>query len=264
MNSENNIYQHFRSDEKSFIDAMLDAVYTVEERYMPYLTHFLNPREQHILRALIGEQDSISVRFFGGYEGAERKRAMITPPYYDLQMTDFNVQLFEVDYPINYYTLSHGQVMGSALNIGLKREVFGDIIQDDEHFQFFADAELSPFIQQELTRVGKAPVTVFEQDLKNVVSVEVEWKEKTASIASMRLDNVVAAAFNLSRQKSKEYIQRDAIKLNWKLENRVNAEVDVADMISVRGHGRIRLDERLGISRKGHERVLFSILDRNR
>ncbi|HET6871623.1 MAG TPA: RNA-binding protein, partial [Sporolactobacillaceae bacterium] len=67
------IYQHFREEERPFIDSILEWKHQIIERYTPKLTDFLDPRQQHIIKALISEGDQVEVKLWGGYENAERK-----------------------------------------------------------------------------------------------------------------------------------------------------------------------------------------------
>ena len=60
------IYQHFRNDERPFIDSIFDWIYRVEDYYTPYLTNFLDPRQQYILRSIIGNRENIKLEFYGG------------------------------------------------------------------------------------------------------------------------------------------------------------------------------------------------------
>ncbi|MER3115534.1 RNA-binding protein, partial [Bacillus altitudinis] len=48
------IYQHFRKDERAFIDQALEWKRIVQEQYRMKLTDFLDPREQVILSAVTG------------------------------------------------------------------------------------------------------------------------------------------------------------------------------------------------------------------
>ncbi len=61
------IYQHFRPEEKEFIDQVLNWKEYVEQTYAPKLTDFLDPREQLILKMIIGESRRSSVRIFGRF-----------------------------------------------------------------------------------------------------------------------------------------------------------------------------------------------------
>ena len=48
------IYQHFRPEEKEFIDQALNWIDQVKNSYAPKLTDFLDPRQQQILSFLTG------------------------------------------------------------------------------------------------------------------------------------------------------------------------------------------------------------------
>ena len=67
-----NIYQHFRP-KKGFIDQVLNWQNFVEKTFTSKLTDFLDPREQHILRMVIGTHADLKVEFFGGSQNSERK-----------------------------------------------------------------------------------------------------------------------------------------------------------------------------------------------
>ena len=60
-----NIYQHFREDEQSFIDQVVDWILQVENQYAPYLTNFLNPRQLFIVEAIVRQYDTIYYQAFG-------------------------------------------------------------------------------------------------------------------------------------------------------------------------------------------------------
>ncbi len=257
------IYQHFRKNEQSFIDSIFDWIYRVEDYYTPYLTNFLDPRQQYILRSIIGNRENIKLEFYGGYDDAERKRALISPLYLKSSPADFEIQLFEIDYPSDFLKISHGQVLGSSLALGIDREKFGDIITDGERWQFFVDEQLTEFIRLEFTRIGRHSILVEPLDLEGAIDVKEKYEEKTVSVSSYRIDAVISSAFNLSRAKVKELIQADKVKLNWNLIDQPSLEIDLYDVVSVRGLGRVMINERIGQSRKNNEIIDLKILNRN-
>ncbi|MGA3513612.1 RNA-binding protein, partial [Lactiplantibacillus plantarum] len=69
-----NVYQHFRSEERPFIDTVEDWIEQVNMQYAPVLTEFLDPRQAFILETLVRQESELKFRFFGGYEEAERSR----------------------------------------------------------------------------------------------------------------------------------------------------------------------------------------------
>lgn len=50
-----NVYQHFRKEEQSFIDTVIGWIRNVEDQYTPYLTNFLDPRQLHIVKQSLGK-----------------------------------------------------------------------------------------------------------------------------------------------------------------------------------------------------------------
>ena len=61
------IYQHFRPEERGFIDQVLNWKDFVENKYAPKLTDFLDPREQQILKMIIGQQTALISVFLEGH-----------------------------------------------------------------------------------------------------------------------------------------------------------------------------------------------------
>lgn len=257
------IYQHFRNEERPFIDSIFDWIYRVEDYYTPHLTSFMNPRQQYILRSIIGNRETIKLEFYGGYDDAERKRALISPLYSEISPDDFDIQLFEIEYPRDFLKISHGQILGSSLSLGIDREKFGDIITDGERWQFFVDKKLREFIRLELTKIGRHSVLAKAVDPGQAVEVKEKYEEKRVSISSFRIDAVISSAFNFSRAKAKDFIQADKIKLNWNTISQSSIEVDLYDVVSVRGFGRVMIDEMIGQSRKNKEIINLKILNRN-
>lgn len=121
------IYQHFRKDEHPFIDQILTWREQVERTYRPRLTDFLDPREQQILAMLVGtEADDLQLKQFGGGKYTERKRALIAPFYEPVTEDMFQLALLETSYPNKFVTISHRDVLGAFLSLGLKRTKLGD------------------------------------------------------------------------------------------------------------------------------------------
>ncbi|MDR6997980.1 RNA-binding protein [Neobacillus niacini] len=236
-----NIYQHFRPEEREFIDQVLHWKDYVESLYSPRLTDFLDPREQHILKMLIGENGSIQYRLFGGNSGVERKRALIIPDYYSENPDDFQIALFEIEYPGKFVTIEHPKVLGTLMSLGLKRGKFGDILFEDERVQFFASKEIGEYIKMNLQSIGRATVRLKEMELEKAISSKDEWVETETTVSSLRLDTVVSGIHHLSRQKSQLLIGQGLVKVNWTLTENPSFECDAGDLISVRGHGRVKI-----------------------
>lgn len=258
-----NIYQHFREDEQSFIDQVVDWILQVENQYAPYLTIFLNPRQLFIVQSVIGQYDTIQYQTFGGYEGAEQQRVLIYPPYYEPTPADFEITLFEINYPTKFAELSHGQIMGTVLATGISRGNLGDILTDGERWQFFIDTTMKEFVLMNIDRVGRVNVHLEEQPLENLVKITDKWEMEEIVVSSLRIDVVLARALNLSRNRAKSLINDQKVKVNWVEAERPDIDVEEYDILSVRGFGRVKIGPQLGTTRKDNLVLEIGLIDRN-
>lgn len=251
-----NIYQHFRPEEREFIDQVLEWKDYVNDTYSTKLTDFLDPREQQIVRTIIGNQTEIIVDFFGGLEENERKRAIIFPEYYQPREEDFQIQLLEVEYPSKFITIEHPQVLGSLMSLGLRRGKYGDILIENDRIQFLVGKEVSDYIKLQLVKIGRATISLKEVPFHEGIKVKENWLETTETVSSLRLDTVMSALLNISRQKSQEYIKHGRVKVNWTTIENPTFECGLSDVISVRGYGRSKIISIDGKTKKDKWRIV--------
>lgn len=258
-----NIYQHFRDDEKIFIDHVLDWVQQVEFQYSPYLTPFLDPREQYIVDSIIGQHSEVKAEAFGGYEAAERKRLFLSPSYFEPGQEDFQIKIAELRYPKKFADLSHGKILGTLMGAGIKREMIGDIISDGDDWQFFADESIMQFLLTTLTKVGNITTQLEEIPYTEILLPKDAWEERSETVSSLRLDVILANVFHISRQKAKELISSNKVKVNWNETERPDIVLGIHDVLSIRGYGRLRIEAIEGKTKKEKIRLKLGVLDRN-
>jgi RNA-binding protein YlmH len=251
-----NIYQHFRPEEREFIDQVINWREYVEQSYAQKLTDFLDPREQQILSTVIGKHPDVKWELSGGAPGTERKRALLFPEYIEAQKDDFQVKLFAIEYARKFINIEHRQVLGSLMSLGLKRGKFGDILIDGDTVQFFAAAEIADYITLQLESIGRATINLTELPLEQAVAIGEEWNEMNATVSSLRLDTVMSSLFNLSRQKSQLLIQQGHVKVNWTAIENAAFECGEGDIISARGYGRAKMITIEGKTKKDKYRVI--------
>jgi len=255
-----NVYQHFRPDEHPFIDKVEGWIEKVDNQYAPFLTDFLDPRQAFILETLVRQNSELKLMFYGGYEGAERKRACIYPEYYEPAQERFEIAVFEIVYPVKFTQLSHGKILGSLLSTGMKRDYFGDIITDGTRWQVMLSEHTKNYIVQELTQIGKISVRLEERNYTDILLPKDEWLEESTTLSSLRLDNLIATVYNISRQRSKQLVDSGKVKLNWKEVTRSDLQIELLDVISIRGFGRIQLKTVEGKTKKEKIRISYGVL----
>lgn len=253
------IYQHFRPEEREFIDQVLGWKNEVEMSYATKLTDFLDPREQIIVETIIGQHSDVKCRFFGGMDGSERKRALLYPDYLEPEDSDFRIDLFEINYPRKFVTLEHPAVLGSLMSLGLKRGKFGDILLDSDDIQLFVAEEISEYVRTQLTSIGKNNVSLTERPLEEAVQVKDKWVEQSATVSSLRLDTVVSGLYRISRQKSQLLVQQKHVKVNWTVIESSSFECGEGDVISVRRFGRVKIIALEGKTKKDKWKITYGL-----
>ncbi|EXJ22850.1 hypothetical protein, contains S4-like RNA binding domain protein [Alkalibacterium sp. AK22] len=259
-----NVYQHFRPEEKAFIDQVTDWLRQVEMQYTPYLTPFLDPREQFIVKSIAGQHDEVKINSYGGYEAAERSRLYLSPAYFEPEQNDFEIKIAEIRYPKKFAELSHGKILGTLMGAGVERSTIGDIVSDGERWQFFAEASIMDFLTASVTKIGNVSIQLEECPYTAIILPKDTWEERHEIVSSLRLDVVLAGVFNISRQRSKELISAGKVKVNWHETERPDMPLGVHDVVSIRGYGRVRLQNIEGKTKKEKIRLNLGVLDRNR
>ncbi|KMJ58559.1 RNA-binding protein S4 [Bacillus sp. LL01] len=250
------IYQHFRQEEHEFIDQVLEWKETVMDQYVAKLTDFLDPREQDIVRSVIGNNDDVMLALHGGAEGAERKRALLYPPYLTPTADDFLLKAYDLSYPDKFVQIEHRQILGSLMGIGLKRSKFGDIYFHEKNVQLVLSSEVSTFVELQFQEVGRVKISLTTLPLSGLNATESSWEEKSTTAASLRLDVMIASIYNLSRQKAQLLIDGKKVKINWKLVEQTAFECQEGDILSVRGYGRSKLVTIDGKTKKDKWRII--------
>lgn len=241
------------------MEQVLDWVQQVENSYVLKLTDFLDPREQQIVKQLVGKQ--LVIHDDGGFEGAERRRLILAPDYYELNLDDFEIEVRRIEYPTKFVDLTHRQVTGTLLNAGLKRQKFGDVVLDEEIVQFATTREAVGFIEMSLERVGKAKVRISSVSKEEILVVpKTEWIEGFGIVSSLRFDTVASEVLNISRQKAQALVKHGDCKVNHKVIEDASFILEPDDLLSVRGYGRIKLMEILGSTKREKIKIQYGTI----
>ncbi len=157
-----------------------------------------------------------------------------------------------MDFPIGIF-------LGTVLGLGINREKIGDILIHEDYTQIIVKKEISDFILISLKKIGRENVKIKEIKRKDLVPVKLEYREITTTASSLRLDNIISSALNLSRKESQRLIDLNFVKVNWESINRFHREIEDGDMVSVRGYGRF-IVELLGKTRKDRYRINIKLI----
>ncbi|MFB1049646.1 RNA-binding protein [Paraliobacillus sp. JSM ZJ581] len=255
------IYQHFRKDEQPFIDQMLTWKEQVEIQHRTKYSDFLDPREQQILKSLIGNDEQFVLEFFGGGEQSERQQAILSPYYQSINLSDFPIVLLQASYPNKFVTIKHRDVLGAFVSQGLARRKLGDIVIDEHNIQIAIAEDVASFVELNLKTIKNASVQWVNVSFDQAIISKEQWYERQAAVSSLRLDVLIKEIYRVSRQAAVQAITRGLIKVNFKKVENPAFHVQSGDTFSFRGKGRSRLIELLGQSKKGKWMIRYHILN---
>ena len=237
---------------KTLLAALLDKKDMCERRSVPAFSKFLSPEEQLIASRLLNHIKAEYV-VFGGREGAERAVVCFLPEYMDeggLRGGDSPIAAIRAVYK-SERELTHRDFLGSLMGLGLQREAVGDIYVLDGCCVFLVLGEIAPYVLQNMTSAGRAALSLERIAIDDIPQIEQRFETKWASVMSMRLDGVVSAAFNVSRDTAAEMIKAGRVSLDHLECLKGDKTVHSGSIISVRGMGKVQIEETGTTSRRG-------------
>lgn len=202
----------------------------------------------------------IPYTIYGGNEACERK--MIRFGSEDLfgYEEQFPITVLEIKPVMSKFSdeLNHRDFLGSLMNLGIERDTLGDIFVKDNSAILFCKDSMADYIIENLYKIKHTQVSVSKVSNDREVSL-CEKKEMSVSVASERIDSVVARVYNLSRSESAELFVSGKIYLNGRLMENESRKLSPGDVVSVRGHGKFSFVEFGGLSKKGKQYVKVEV-----
>ncbi len=216
-------------------------------------TDFLDPAVAYLLEKEQNKEE-IGFLFSGGYPDGERKMLCLFSKEYETLFTEkiaFPIALLRI--PKNkFFTLRHRDILGSFMGMGIKREKMGDILLEEDGAYIFVTEDIKEYLLTNLDRIGKNKVKIEEvKKDEDHLFQQNKGKSVSAVLTSLRLDNVISKGMGLSRGESKSMVEAGKVKLNFLEESRPDSIVEEGQIISVRGVGRLRIEELTGLTKKG-------------
>lgn len=257
MKNRDRIIRYYKGTDNGELAARLIDLADSTAKGRPYaISEFVSPGAVQIGETIQAHVPSLLFRTFGGYEGAERVKLAFVSSDYEGSV-DFNITACRVTWDARYRLLSHRDVLGSLMGLGIGRERFGDIIMQDDGAIILADTSLLQYLKQNFTKIAMVTVAVTEMPLSDITPRQEKVKEIKTTVASLRLDAIASSGFGISRTKAAEAIKGERVQVNWQLAKGPAQDVREGDVISLRGKGRMELTQITGTSRKGRIGVLL-------
>lgn len=227
------------SEENIFVKKIVRQLELVQGVGSVQSTLFMDLRQQQLFMAQTNKYSDIKVQLVCGYDGeGERKLAVICPDYIELDYVTSPIVILRTKLIDN--NLSHKDFLGAAMSLKIDREYLGDIIVKDNEAFIICHKNVAKILKEELISVKHSSTSfeVWDKPLK----FEKKYSEtRTTTVASLRVDSVVAAVLNKSRSEAVKLIKQGSVKVNQMDILHADFEIFDNDIISIRYNGKYKI-----------------------
>ena len=139
--------------------------------------------------------------------------------------------------------LTHRDLLGSLMALGLTRETLGDILVFPRWADVLATAPAAELLLSDWTDAGRVRLHTAPLPLAQLTPPQEKTKEIRDTVSSLRLDSVLAVGFSLSRGKAAEAVTSGRVQVNWTDCQKPDRPVAQGDTLTLRGLGKCVLEE---------------------
>lgn len=229
------------------------------QRDIPTYTDFLALDEQAVFRAEQSQLPPVQTVLAGGYPDAERKIVCFLPAYAEIDDPSVIPIVSLTARPEDdrfAETLTHRDYLGALMNLGIERSCVGDLVMDGNQCHLFVLEKMAEFIMREFTRVKHTGILCTRSASGEVFTPKM--KRISGSVASIRLDAVIALAFRLSRTKAVPFIEGGKVFADGLLVTSPAYSLKPGTIVAVRGLGKFRF---VGTGKETKKGRIFADID---
>ncbi len=238
---------------KNRLVELADMAYT-QNRYT--YTPFLGLAEQQAYYAVEREVAYAGVNMEGGTPLCERKMIRFGDPGYEESFPITAVRIFPKA-PKFSENLTHRDFLGSLMNLGIERDVLGDLFveaQKEQGALLFCHENIADYIVEHLDRVRHTNVSC--KRVEGEIAVQSAEPERiSVTVSSPRADGVISKVYNLSREESRDLFNNGRVFINGIQTQNASCQLKEEDAVTVRGFGKFIFYGQTGVSKKGKDRV---------
>lgn len=244
----------FRDQDKNYISGLYEDVELCRNIEVPiYTKDFLTP---DIYMKLKANENKLGVMVQGNGVFEDCERRMVKFSVHQDTSEDFELDVLIVTNKSKFKELGHRDYLGSIMALGIKRNLFGDLVVEGNKCYIPVASSVSNYIIDNLNQIGNCPCTVEILNEDEEQLPKINFNEKNIIATSLRIDNVVPGICNISRARGTELINGGAVLLNYQICDRKDKIVEINDTITIRGFGKFKVRSIIGETGKGRIKLL--------
>ena len=235
-------------EDRLLLAKVLDRAEQARRRNIPVSTDFLSPAQQALAEDLLRLEGVTAYQKTGGYDGAERCVLLFLPDW--MEDGEPPIRFLRASYRVED-GLSHRDLLGSLMALGVAREKLGDILAGEDSADVCVLEGIAAFLLQNWESAGRAKLRVASIPPEDLRVPEVQCETYRDTVSSLRLDAVASSGFRLSRGRAAELVTAGRVQVNWRECVKPDRLLVQGDTVTARGFGRIELAEVGSLTRKG-------------
>jgi RNA-binding protein YlmH len=142
------------------------------------------------------------------------------------------------------------------MNLGIERDQIGDILAGDKEAYIFATPDIAQMMEKELIRIRHTSVRCSIVNAGDC-NIEPKFEEISGSVASERIDAILAFVYHLSRSEAQKLIESESVFIDGRTAYSGGYDLKQGARVSVRGHGKFIYIGTTNTTRKG--RLFISV-----
>ena len=244
-------------EDRLLLAKVLDRAEQAARRNIPTATDFLSPQQQALALDLLrraGVPESAYLRT-GGYDGAERALILFLPDWMEPETAESPLRCLRASFRPED-RLSHRDILGSLMGMGIVREKVGDILVSPESADLIVLDTVAEFLLSSWNSAGRARLAVTEIPAAHLHIPEVRCEEVRDTVSSLRLDAVCSTGFRMARGKAADLISSGHVQVNWRPCTKADKLLTEGDTVSARGFGKFQLAAVGGVTKKGRTAIV--------
>lgn len=242
-------------DELQILKArLLDLAEKAYKQNIYTYTGFLNAGELAILDSLRDELNFVDYKTNGGYELAERQMVRFGSAEMFGYDESWHISILKIEPLMDKFAdeLSHRDFLGSIMNLGLERNVLGDIVIKNKKRAFIiCQDNMTEYLMENLIKVKhtnvRCTIAEAEQDL---CELRPQLININVIVSAPRFDAIIAAAIKCSRSEALSLFRSGKVTLNGRLCENNSMQLKEGDIFSVRGYGKFKYEGSGGKTKK--------------
>jgi RNA-binding protein YlmH len=239
-------------EDKNLVSSIFNKMQIAEKSNRTSFTNdFLSPDLWNQISAIC---ENYKIKSFtnGVFKDADRRMVSFSSGW---DTIIYPIDLLKISNESKFCKLNHKDYLGAIMSLGIKREKLGDLIIEDAICYAPVCSDISNYIIDNLNTIGNCPCEVIKYDYILKELPERKFEEKIIISTSLRLDGMVSAICNLSRNNSTELISSGKILVNYFQCLKKDKVIKNNDTLTIRGYGKFKVGELIGNTQKDRLKV---------